>query len=476
MPADGAMPALTPAEGAMPALMPAEGTMPALMPEAAALAAIAAFEGLVYLDFDETLYLTSSTEQYLDMARPALVAALVTLALDAAAPWDWPWGARGSRDGWRVRLCGPLVGRRWADYCRTSGPALFNAPLQDALRGKPVIVASNGFRPVIAPLLAAAGLDWPLLAYEPPDSRAAGKLGLIGAPALAGAMLVTDSEADGPALVCAAQPVLVRWAAARWVRAGAQVYLPGDYLRFYKRSWKSSPLRELVFEDVLFWWLLAASAGGLNLAGAIGIGLLFASNWSVYEAGYRENDVCALAREADPVVTSQARRFPTRHFEAKAWVAAALCGVPGLWLAGHVAPLRWAASLLALRAVYAVYNRLDKSSRVWVYPALQWFRTFALLALLPAAPVAVAAGVAQIIGRACWYGAYRASGAWATPRRLVQLCTFMLLAGALAAAGDGGRHAPIWDATVGLWFLVQARRELLSTLRAATWLPVIKTL
>ena len=40
----------------------------------AALAAVCAHEGPLFVDFDETLYLRNSTEDFIDCARPGLLA------------------------------------------------------------------------------------------------------------------------------------------------------------------------------------------------------------------------------------------------------------------------------------------------------------------------------------------------------------------------------------------------------------------
>jgi len=422
------------------------------IPETDALAAIAAFDGRIFVDFDETLYLGNSTEDYLGQARPALIAAILLLGLDALAPWR----RSGSRDGWRIRVLRPLIGGRWGKFCAARAAARLNAPLAAALEGKAVTVVSNGFAEIIQPMLDAMALPWPLITFPLAASRTAGKAGLLG-PALEHAMLITDSEDDAPALALAAHPILTRWSAARHARAFAQLYLPGDYLRYAKRPWQPGALRQLALEDALFWLLLGASFTALEPAQLAGILLLFASLWSVYEAGYRDNDVCALAYEADPVVTPQAKQFETRHFEAKTWMAAGITGAAGLALLGSGRPAAWAATLLALRATYYVYNRTPKPGRVWLYPALQGFRSLALLSLLPAAPIALAAGFAQITARCLWYAGYRARGAWpATPRRLVQLILFLGGAAGLAVTGHVNMFALVFLA----WNLFIARQEL----------------
>ena len=52
-----------------------------------ALATIRAHGGPVLVDLDETLYLRNSTEDFLDCARPGLIALILLRLLDALRPW-----------------------------------------------------------------------------------------------------------------------------------------------------------------------------------------------------------------------------------------------------------------------------------------------------------------------------------------------------------------------------------------------------
>jgi hypothetical protein len=68
----------------------------------AALARIAAFQGRIIVDFDETLCLRNSTEAWLGAARPGFVAACLLRCLDVLAPWRLWRGIE--RDALRVAL------------------------------------------------------------------------------------------------------------------------------------------------------------------------------------------------------------------------------------------------------------------------------------------------------------------------------------------------------------------------------------
>src|SRR5271156_3775766 len=53
----------------------------------ATLSAIRAYDGPLLIDLDETLYLRNSTEDFIDCARPALLALLLLRMFDILEPW-----------------------------------------------------------------------------------------------------------------------------------------------------------------------------------------------------------------------------------------------------------------------------------------------------------------------------------------------------------------------------------------------------
>jgi hypothetical protein len=67
----------------------------------ATLEAVRAHDGPLLVDFDETLYLRNSTEDFIDCARPGLLALLLLRVLDVLRPWRLTGGIN-TRDNWRV--------------------------------------------------------------------------------------------------------------------------------------------------------------------------------------------------------------------------------------------------------------------------------------------------------------------------------------------------------------------------------------
>ena len=175
-------------------------------PPEAALAAIPAHDGPLLIDLDETLYLRNSTEDFIDCARPALLALLLLRVLDILKPWRL--AGRDTRDNWRVCAIAvllPWTQWRWRAQARRLAAANTNQPLKaalDALPRQPIIL-TTGFRPIVTPLLAEMGFAGAkiiaarLCCFA---DRRDGKLQLasaaLGTETIDRCLAVTDSMAD----------------------------------------------------------------------------------------------------------------------------------------------------------------------------------------------------------------------------------------------------------------------------------------
>ncbi len=258
------------------------------------------------------------------------------------------------------------------------------------------------------------------------------------------------------------------------------LFPPGAYLRLVKRPGVKRAGRQLLTDDALTWLLLAATARPASprlLAGAL---CCFAGFWAAYELGYWDNDRCAVRYEAKPVLGPAFPSLP-RHFPAQALGFALLFSLAGLGLLGArpAQAARWAGLLAALGVIYALYNRLDKTSRVYLYPGLQGCRSLGLLAVLPLGPAGLAAGAAQAIARWLGYCLYRfrpaANGAWPDiPTRFLHLL-LLLFFGAILLATPARAVLFSWPALALLAQAVfLARRDLRAAWRNARWLPAAR--
>src|SRR5690606_33225978 len=64
------------------------------LPEEHVIARLQTHDGPVVVDLDETLYLHNSTEEFIGLAVPGLIAAYVLRLLDLARPWRWTGGPK----------------------------------------------------------------------------------------------------------------------------------------------------------------------------------------------------------------------------------------------------------------------------------------------------------------------------------------------------------------------------------------------
>jgi hypothetical protein len=388
--------------------------------EAEAVAIARDHPGTVIVDLDETLYLRNSTEQFIALATPGIIAAFLLRIIDTLGPWRWTGGS-DCRDNWRVMLViimFPWTLMRWQRFCLTEAPYFVNVPLQSALgeREGSTVLASNGYRRLIEPMLVALNLrDTRLICCDILRfrHRSRGKLELvrqhIEEDEIASSAVITDSPKDGPLLAKCAVPCLTVWAAARYEGAFRSViYFPGDYVSQIKRPGQGA-LRSLAKDDLLP-WMLAGLSFSSSLLECGGLVCLFLSMWCFYEIGYFDNDQCALKFEEDgkttPEVASVCHKLP-----AKAAFTGVFLGAVGSAL---VAPgwrvealLLWLAVMGALSLIYRLYNRMDKDSRVWLYLPLQMFRSGALFLVVSSNAVGYALAGSQMLARWIDYIIYR---------------------------------------------------------------------
>jgi hypothetical protein len=413
----------------------------------AALAAVCAHQGPLLIDFDETLYLRNSTEDFIDCARPGLLALVLLRLLDVLKPWLLT-GGTDTRDTWRVCVLSvffPWVRWRWRAKVAIFAERYVNGNLKAALktRTQPPVVLTTGFKFTVKPLLDAMGFaDAPLIAtrmYSFADRRN-GKLRMamreLGADMVARSLVLTDSVNDLELLQCCARPLRTLWPQARYRRALGDVYLPGEYISKIKQPGGRYIFRGVLQGDFAFWLL---SSIGLSANGAVhvvGLLLLLLSFWAIYERGYVDNDLVAARHEADPKLSATFFSVGVATPPVQPWIWALLAGGTGVAvlhpdrIAFVVHFASWVAVLISTYACFVFYNRLDKMTRVWLYPFLQFARSGAFLVIVPIEPAGGAALGAHVLSRWMPYLLYRLNSArcWPETRpELVRLISFVLL-------------------------------------------------
>jgi len=452
-----------------------------------AIDSLGAHEGPVFVDLDETLYLRNSTEDFIDLARPGVVAAILLRLLDFLEPWRWS-GGEVTRDVWRVRLVMtlfPWVRWRWARKVQAFAHRFGNTVLLSAFQRHSIqpIVLTAGFQPIVTPLVAALGLPEARIVaarLNTFDDRIRGKLqcaiDAVGEEAVRNGLLITDSEQDLAVLGACKRPFRTVWPGAGFRRALADIYLPGEYLTRVKRPGAHYIRRGILQEDFVFWVLSSFALAPHPFLQVGALLLLLASFWTIYERGYVDNDLAADRYESDPKIEPEYWQAPVATPPLQPWIWAAALGAMG------VAVLRWpslasvrdfAAWAFVLAGTYVwfkLYNRIDKSTRVWMYAGLQLARVASFTILVPVLPIGAVALGANALARWTLYYLYRAANSgWPEDDTTPQIrLTFFLVLSVLLVASAGPASVFNWSALLLLvWNLYRARHSLEATLRQA---------
>ena len=449
----------------------------------AALAAIGSHDGPLCVDLDETLYLRNSTEDFIDSASPAMPALMALRVLDTIKPWRWT-GGEATRDTWRIRLIStffPWTWLRWRSRVRVLARDFCNQELVSALRDKAgVVIVTLGFLPIVKPLVAALGFPGARLVAARVSSfedRAKGKLHFalneLGQDVVGSSMFVTDSLDDLPLLAKCARPLRTIWPGARFSRALSRAYLPSEYVSRVKHPGQRYIWRVILQEDLAFWIL---SSVGVALHPWLHIGglcLLLASFWTIYECGYVDNDWAAEHLESDGKLSHNYWHAGVATPTIQPWIWAAALGAAAIYLLDWptfvpLQPAKWLGLLVATYATFKIYNRIDKTSRIWLFAALQFARSTAFMILVPVEPAGAAALGALVLSRWVPYYVYRTIGGdW--PKfhtNLMRLLFFVVLL--VITALTVGLNAILTWTTLALllWNLYRARREVWSQLFA----------
>jgi haloacid dehalogenase-like hydrolase len=451
----------------------------------AALAAVCAHEGPLLVDLDETLYMRNSTEDFIDCARPGPLALVLLRVLDALRPWRLTGGIN-TRDTWRVCAIStffPWTAWRWRAKVAFFAERYLNRELKAALesRAQPAIIVTTGFRSIVAPLLAAMGFaDAPLIAarmYSFADRRN-GKLRMatreLGAETVGRGLVVTDSVNDLEVLQSCARPLRTLWPQARYRRALADVYVPGEYISQIKRPGEHYVFRGILQEDFALWLLSSIGLAVNPATHLVGLLLLLLSFWAIYERGYVDNDLVASRYEADPKLSATFGTGAVATPAVQPWIWALLAGAIGVAvlhtdrMAFVVHFIGWVAVLISTYACFVFYNRLDKVTRVWLYPLLQFARSAALTVVVSIEPAGVAALGAHVLSRWVPYQVYRRSARWPDARpELVRLISFVLLS-LMIVCSLGLSILLTWSAlALLLWNIFRARRDIYAVYNSA---------
>jgi hypothetical protein len=470
---------------------------------ASALATIrtATAEELIVIDFDETLFLRNSTEEYLNSVYPRAAGAVFMLGIKALKPWQLlPQRIRSQKvsKDWclvvAVTLLFPWTLLIWQWRAKALARSHWNQPLIQALRANPqaeVVVATLGFDWIVNPLLKHLPLVLSTAArenviacrfWQGAHDRAIGKCALVekalGSAAVAGAIAITDATHDAPLLDKVKTPCLVVWPEAEYVPAMSDVYLPLFYSEKVKNPNKGHFIKRVLLGH---WAFLAIALSFLSPHPILNAGCLLAlvlSYWCVYEIGYQENDIIGEQYEQKPILSETYARYKRRlNLNTPApWCWAMALALPALLLlevAKRPGPLSaafadvlqqgpqlltfdlsiWLAFLVAVRVTFWLYNRFNEEARIWIYPFLQVQKLFGFTLLLGINSVGAVLLMSFVISRWLHYAIYRCGGdRWRFPLNIACLSLFVMLMFAAALGSETLAEVITWQSAIALGY------------------------
>jgi hypothetical protein len=451
-----------------------------------AIDAILQHRGPILLDLDETLYLRNSTEDFIDSARPRLLALLLLRLFDALEPWRWT-GGEVTRDVWRVRMisvCFPWTSAVWKQRVAGLAVTFGNRRLLAALdsRAATPIITTVGFQGIVTPLVTALGLPQARIVAARLShfaDRRCGKLHMavdsLGQDTVRSALVLTDSADDRALLDACARPLRTVWPGAGHPQALSSVYLPGQYLSQVKRPGARYIMRGILQEDFAFWVLSSIALAELPVLHVLGLLFLLASFWAIYERGYVDNDLMAARFEAAPKLSAAFSSAPVATPRWQPWLWALPCGALAIvtlrWpeIPAPADFIAWTCVLLVTHGWFALYNRIDKDTRVWMFAGLQLARGAAFVVLVPIVSIGAVALGAHVLAKWVPYCVYRLGGKdWPeAPVHLTRLLFFLVLA--LMLGLTQGLSALFNASALALlaWNIFRARQELGAAASAA---------
>jgi hypothetical protein len=202
---------------------------------------------------------------------------------------------------------------------------------------------------------------------------------------------------------------------------------------------------------------------------------LLLSFWAIYERGYVDNDQAAVRLEHEPKVSDAFRDGLAATPRWAPWIWALVSGAIGVAVLRGVGSEAvvgfgiWAGVLVATYGAFALYNRFDKATRVWLYSFLQLARSAAFVALVPISLIGAIAIGAHVLAKWVPYYIYRAAGkVWPDATHFMTRLLFFLVLTVLIAVATGIATFWTWSTAALLaWNLLRARHELVLTLRSA---------
>ena len=399
---------------------------------------------IAIIDFDHTLFLGNSTEQFLLSVYPRLWGEVI----DKSARFFWNncGRCRGSEiDRWRVLaaiIFAPWSLLWWKSAAQRQIKMRWNKSLEESAtdgRNTPTVIISLGFSQLIKPLVKERYKS-KSLTYQPRlicsdllrPSGSLRKLGKVRALKAAipeinwsECFAVSDSEEDRDLLLRCRKGFYLQWNEPPTnPRPG---YFPFRFLEQGKFRGRGYLKHSVLEQDFVVWMF----AYGLILNQALPALLFCFSLHIIYEIGYYENDYLAAKTEESPTLFFELNYFKHYPISFGGWSCALLTGGLGVFMLygqwNTLLAIKWLLLLILLRFVFYIYNRQPVKARLPFYVMLQTIKNFGGVMVLAINPVGLALAVAHAFQHTSVYVVYRCGGDKKKfPRNLMRMVVYLL--------------------------------------------------
>jgi hypothetical protein len=455
------------------------------------------------VDFDHTLLLSNSTEEYLHSIRPRWLAGLVLTLLGFLKPWRILSSKNGDflyRDHFRVLILTflfPWVVLTWKRRAASIGAEFKNETLINILpanENQTMVLASNGYAFIIKPMLETIPIKFShvlgakfLTGYR---VRKEGKLSLIqnevGAETLKESIFITDSRDDAPVLNEVRYPVLFEWPGDKRFTALGDVYCPFVYTEKAKWPGRRPVLKNFFLDDVPALLLSITFVTGFSFWSIAATLMFFTAFIAVYELGYRENDFKAAQNEQNPNLSENLEEHQNYPMGVQAWVWSICLSLSGLIFL-NIARLQpqeaiftasalslntetlvtWMSFLVLVRTVFWAHNSVPVHWRIYTHGPLQFLRLFGYVLVMPTNMIG--AGFLGAIAMSRWmiYSLYRYQGDKKNfPDKVIRLMIFLFfIVAVMLTEKDSTVLSSLQVWLVVLWCLVRGGHQISWPLR-----------
>lgn len=398
---------------------------------------------ILILDFDHTLFLSNSTEEYLSCAYPSILTGLVLALIEGLKPWRLFPGDNSRfvyRDAIRVllvtilfpwtilvwKLRAPKISSKYINYELLCSLELSN--------WKTIIIATNGFKFIVSSLLNCfEDFQVDILVSCEFSSvhksvRKYGKLKVIESLDadfidFSKSTFITDNEDDLDLMSEVDNPISLTWEKAKHFRACENTYIPFVYTEGSDRGNSGHFVKVVLLTNYLILLLTYGFSTNISLNVIISLFLFSISFWCIYEAGYYENDFYEINYESTKGAGKKSLKFKDYPIETGAWIWSLGLGFTGILTLNYgellnltqpkeyfITWLVWASWLLIVRLTFRAYNYSKVKLRILIYPILQVFRLSGPLIFMPLNILGVFLIISQAISRWVWYLVYRTGG------------------------------------------------------------------